>query len=530
MVTRNHRIPGARYFGPYPKIWAVRETIDLMIRAFPIRTCSDSSYARAMATGRPCFPGQIGRCGGPCSQKVTIEEHRVDRRPVRRVHGEPRPTDHRPARRRRCRRPRRRSTSSVPRCCATAFRRSRTCSRRAPSCSPRASTPTCSASSTTSSRRPCSSSSCAAVACAVCAAGSSTRSSTSRSASSSSRCSRAAYESEEPPQRDHRAGPAGRRERARDLARRACARGAVRSTSAPRSAATRPPCCETATLNAKQALMLYKTRRTADYVARTQALNDIQDALGLDEAPLRMECYDVSHLGGTNIVASMVVFEDGLPKKSAYRKFAVPGLRRRHRGDLPGAPAATRAPRRGRPDAARRGLSRRRRAAPPKKRFAYRPGLLIVDGGQPQVEAAAAHPRRARHRRHPGLRARQAARGDLAARAADFPVILPRNSEALFLHPAHPRRGAPVRDHLPAAEAPRRHRVGAGRGARARPGARQGAAASTSDRSPGSRPRQPTRSPRCAASGPALAAAIVARLGTATSTRPWTPRSSDTDE
>ncbi|MCA8966774.1 MAG: UvrB/UvrC motif-containing protein [Planctomycetes bacterium] len=76
MVTRNHRIPGARYFGPYPKIWAVRETIDLMTRAFPIRTCSDSSYARAMATGRPCFPGQIGRCGGPCSGRVTIAEHR----------------------------------------------------------------------------------------------------------------------------------------------------------------------------------------------------------------------------------------------------------------------------------------------------------------------------------------------------------------------------------------------------------------------------------------------------------------------
>ena len=70
---------------------------------------------------------------------------------------------------------------------------------------------------------------------------------------------------------------------------------------------------EMATLNAKQALALYKTRRSSDYVSRSKALNDIQDALGLDEAPLRMECYDVSHLGGTNIVASMVVFEDALP-------------------------------------------------------------------------------------------------------------------------------------------------------------------------------------------------------------------------
>ena len=56
---------------------AVHDTIDLMIKVFPIRTCSDSSYKKAMASGRPCFPGQIGRCGGPCSMKVTIEEHRA---------------------------------------------------------------------------------------------------------------------------------------------------------------------------------------------------------------------------------------------------------------------------------------------------------------------------------------------------------------------------------------------------------------------------------------------------------------------
>ncbi len=77
MVTRNRKIKGAKYFGPYPKIWAVHDTIDLMIKVFPIRTCSDSSYKKAMQTGKPCFPGQIGKCGGPCSQKVTIAEHRA---------------------------------------------------------------------------------------------------------------------------------------------------------------------------------------------------------------------------------------------------------------------------------------------------------------------------------------------------------------------------------------------------------------------------------------------------------------------
>ena len=80
---------------------------------------------------------------------------------------------------------------------------------------------------------------------------------------------------------------------------------------------------QTAEMNAKNALMLYKTRRSADFVARSQALTDIQEALGMADAPLRMECYDVSHLSGTNIVASMVVFEDGLPRKDQYRRFTI---------------------------------------------------------------------------------------------------------------------------------------------------------------------------------------------------------------
>src|SRR5690606_13021971 len=72
---------------------------------------------------------------------------------------------------------------------------------------------------------------------------------------------------------------------------------------------------QTAQQNATSALASYKTRRSSDFTARSQALSDIQDALKLEVPPLRMECFDVSHLGGTNIVASMVVFEDGLPRK-----------------------------------------------------------------------------------------------------------------------------------------------------------------------------------------------------------------------
>ena len=82
---------------------------------------------------------------------------------------------------------------------------------------------------------------------------------------------------------------------------------------------------ETVARNAKEALALHKTRRASDLTTRSKALHEIQDALELDDAPLRIECYDVSNLQGTHVVASMVVFEDGLARKSEYRRFSVKG-------------------------------------------------------------------------------------------------------------------------------------------------------------------------------------------------------------
>ena len=76
--------------------------------------------------------------------------------------------------------------------------------------------------------------------------------------------------------------------------------------------------------NAGESLALHKTRRASDLTTRSVALSEIQEALGLDEAPLRIESYDVSNLQGTHVVASMVVFEDGLARKSEYRRFAHP--------------------------------------------------------------------------------------------------------------------------------------------------------------------------------------------------------------
>jgi excinuclease ABC subunit C len=76
LVTRNKNLTGARYFGPYTKVWAIRETVDLMLKAFPMRSCSDATYKRAEQTGRPCLLGDIGKCAAPCVSRVTKAEHK----------------------------------------------------------------------------------------------------------------------------------------------------------------------------------------------------------------------------------------------------------------------------------------------------------------------------------------------------------------------------------------------------------------------------------------------------------------------
>ena len=214
----------------------------------------------------------------------------------------------------------------------------------------------------------------------------------------------------------------------------------------------------TATQNARQSLMLYKTRRSADFTTRSRALEDIQEALGMADAPLRIECFDVSHLSGTNIVASMVVFEDGLPRKDEYRRFTIPNssddtdsihqvLTRRlaylakPTGNGAGTDTSTDAGNgsgttvvsdggagdRADTETADAAVTSERR-----KKFAYRPNLLVVDGGEPQVAAAA---RALEESGVEGIYLCGIAKRleEIWTPDADFPVILPRNSDALFL-------------------------------------------------------------------------------------------------
>ncbi|MGM1016569.1 MAG: excinuclease ABC subunit UvrC [Actinomycetota bacterium] len=446
IVTRNHKIPRARYFGPYPKVWAVHETIDLMIKAFPIRTCSDSSYRRAMQTGRPCFPGQIGKCGGPCSMTVTIEEHRamVDDFVAFMAGGDERFT-------RELTRRMNEASAAMEYEAAARYRDKLSAIEAVLGKSALVLQPDEDADLFGIAEDELA----AAVQHFVIRGGRirAVKATTIEkeldihgSELVEQVLQRAYGEAADIPRRilvptlpddapQLEVWLRGRRERKVEIL--VAQRG------------QRADLMRTATLNAQQALIRHKTRRTSDYVARTQALTDLQEALGLAEAPLRIECFDISHLSGTNVVASMVVFEDGLPRKDQYRSFGIAEttddtdsmyqvLRRRlayldrpEENELLDAvsPAVIDA------DVPPDGTAEMKEGVqtPRKKpRFAYPPQLLLVDGGKPQVEAAARALRDAGHTEI-GLCGIAKRLEEVWLPGEDFPVILPRTSEALYL-------------------------------------------------------------------------------------------------
>jgi excinuclease ABC subunit C len=188
---------------------------------------------------------------------------------------------------------------------------------------------------------------------------------------------------------------------------------------------------ETVYRNAQDALQQHKLRRAGDFNARSAALQGIQDALGLAEAPLRIECVDISHVQGTDVVASLVVFEDGLARKSDYRHYAIKEAAGDGRSDDVASIA----------EVTRRRFWRHLQdttnveefaAEGKSRRFAYPPNLYVVDGGAPQVNAAAAVLN--------DLGITDVAVIGLAKRLEEVwvpgepdPVIMPRNSEGLYL-------------------------------------------------------------------------------------------------
>lgn len=434
MVSRKRGIPGARYFGPYPKMWAVTDMLEILIKLFPIRTCKDSDYRRAMATGKPCFAGQIGRCFGPCSGRVTIEEHRanVDRFVAFMQNQDPRIV---------------RDLEREMRA-ASAVQDYETAARKRDQL--QAATAFFEKSAVVLGDRVdldvfgIGHDELAAAVHLFMVRGGRIRGERSWTVDKELDVPLGelvgfvvenAYGDGQTPAREvvvpelpdgaealeaWLGGLAGR-----NVSLRVAQRGAKAQLLA------------TATQNATQSLMLYKTRRSADFTTRSKALEDIQEALGMADAPLRIECFDVSHLSGTNIVASMVVFEDGLPRKDEYRRFTIPNstddtdsihqVLTRRLAYL-GEPAAN-----GDGPNGEGGTTTDGAAAPQRRaKFAYRPNLLVVDGGRPQVAAAV---RALRESGVEGVYLCGIAKRleEIWTPESDFPVILPRNSDALFL-------------------------------------------------------------------------------------------------
>ena len=457
-VMRGAKRKGVRYFGPYAHAWAIRETLDLLLRVFPARTCSAGVFKRAGQIGRPCLLGYIGKCSAPCVGRVTAEEHRaiVDDF-VDFMAGK---TD---LMIRRLEREMAAASAELEFERAARIRDDIGALRRA-------------------------------LEKQAVVFGDGTDADVVAFAEDALEAAVQVFHVRGGRVRGQRGWVVDKVEDVTtgDLVEQFCLqvyggddadtvpreilvpelppdqqvleqllqelRGARVTVRVPQRGDKRA-LLETVARNAQQSFQQHKLKRATDLTARSQALAELQDALGLDSAPLRIECFDVSHVQGTNVVASMVVFEDGLPRKSEYRRFAIRGaagsdtveggvqggdvqwiheaVRRRmarylderidtgeeadDTGDDEGDPAA--APQRPSPVDPETGRPRK---------FAYPPNLLVVDGGAPQVAAAAAALAE--------LGIEDVALCGLAKRLEEVwlpgeaePVILPRTSEALYL-------------------------------------------------------------------------------------------------
>ncbi|HEX7321352.1 MAG TPA: excinuclease ABC subunit UvrC, partial [Mycobacterium sp.] len=396
MVYRGPRRKGVRYFGPYSHAWAIRETLDLLLRVFPARTCSPGVFKRHSQIGRPCLLGYIGKCAAPCVGRVTADQHRqivldfcdflsgktdrLVRNLERQMAAASEQLDFERAARLRD------DIAALKRALEKQA--------------------VVLGSGTDADVMAFADDELEAAVQVFHVRGGRVRGQrgwivekpddTGDSGAGlveqfltqfygdQAELSQASDETDEasnpvprevlvpflPDNTDELtswlSGLRGSR-----VSLRVAVRGDKRILA------------ETVHRNAQDALQQHKLRRAGDFTARSAALQSIQEVLGLHDAPLRIECVDISHVQGTDVVGSLVVFEDGLPRKSDYRHFAIREAAGEGRSDDVASIA----------EVTRRRFHRHLGSdviAPEGKsrKFAYPPNLYMVDGGAPQVNAA----------------------------------------------------------------------------------------------------------------------------------------------
>ncbi len=418
-VMRGNKKKGVRYYGPFAHAYAIRDTLDLLLRTFPMRTCSQGVFDRCRRRNRPCLLFDIERCAGPCVNAVSAEEHRaialelcdfldgntkpvVDRLETAMKEASTRREYEVAAKMRdqldnvRKAIARQQMVSSereeidvvgmVENDLEAAFqvffvRRGRVTGRKGYVVDKVEDLAT---------------------------------------PELVSRFLQLTYLEGEVPKEV--LVPVVPHERDLIQAWLSKTRGAKVRIRVPQRGQKRQ-LLETVTSNAKEAFSQHRLKRSSDFASRSRMLTQLQEDLGLAEAPLRIECFDISNTGASEAVGSMVVFEDGLPKRSDYRRFSIKWTT-------------------GPDDVAMMGEVIRRRfsrlnsdeeeESSKPRRFAYPPNLVVVDGGKGQLNEAVD----AMH--HLGVEG--VAVVSLAKRMEEVfvpgtpdPVIIPRGSEALYL-------------------------------------------------------------------------------------------------
>ena len=478
-VMRGAKRPGTRYFGPYGHAWAIRETVDLLLRVFPVRTCSAGVYKRAAQTGRPCLLGYIDKCSAPCVGRISPEDHRAlaedfcefmageTGRYVRRLE-----------------QAMREAAADLEYERAAKLRDDIGALQRATE-----KNAVVLADGTDADVFALAGDDLEAAVQVFHVRGGRIRGQRGWVVEKVEDLTDAELVEQLllqvygegagalPAPAERASGGARRPERAAERHRAvprevlvpvlpadtdqvedwlSGLRGARVQVRVPQRG-EKKALAETLRTNAQQALALHRTRRAGDLTTRSQALRELQEALGLAEAPLRIECYDISTTQGTHQVGSMVVFEDGLPRTSEYRTFGVRGgdgsgarddteaihevLTRRFRRYLTDLEESRREGTGGSPAQVASGVPAPGVSGelPPevagesqRRRFAYPPNLVVVDGGPPQVAAAA--------RALSELGVVDVALCGLAKRleevwlpGEEYPLILPRGSEGLYL-------------------------------------------------------------------------------------------------